>query len=145
MKPAGMKKASYSSPLYDALYVATSRIVGRGLFTSVAIRRRAKIGELEGEVVSRAEARRRAAGRRVIAIVETARGAIDASRTRRGFRFVNHSCAPNTFIRILGDHVEFYALRDIAPGEELTADYGETHHEGQLPCRCGADRCRGRI
>jgi SET domain-containing protein len=48
-------------------------------------------------------------------------------------------------MRIAYRHVEFYALRDIEAGEELTAHYGETHHEGTLPCRCGADRCQGFI
>ena len=32
---------------------------------------------------------------------------------------------------------------DIATGEEITANYGETHHEGQLKCRCGAPGCIG--
>jgi SET domain-containing protein len=41
--------------------------------------------------------------------------------------------------------VEFYALRDIEPGEEITVNYGETHHDGQLACRCGAPGCVGRL
>ncbi|HPP84032.1 MAG TPA: SET domain-containing protein-lysine N-methyltransferase, partial [Rubrivivax sp.] len=41
--------------------------------------------------------------------------------------------------------VEFYALRAIEPGEEITVDYGETHHEGRLACRCGAPGCRGAL
>jgi SET domain-containing protein len=41
--------------------------------------------------------------------------------------------------------VEFYALRKIAPGEELTVDYGQTHHQGRLACRCGAEGCRGAL
>jgi SET domain-containing protein len=40
-------------------------------------------------------------------------------------------------------HIEFYALRDILPGEELTYRYGYNHHEGTLRCRCGAPNCRG--
>ena len=34
-------------------------------------------------------------------------------------------------------------LRAIAVGEEITVDYGETHHEGRLKCRCGAPDCVG--
>jgi SET domain-containing protein len=41
--------------------------------------------------------------------------------------------------------VEFYSLRPIKAGEELTCDYGETHHDGRLPCRCGSVRCRGAL
>src|SRR5690606_18204731 len=101
-----------------------------------------KIGEFEGEVISIAEARRRAAGRRVVAIVELRGKAIDATRTRHGFRYINHSCEPNTFMRLTRDRAEFYALRPIRRGEELTVDYGESHHEGRLRCRCGSAHCR---
>ena len=58
-------------------------------------------------------------------------------------RFTNHSCRPNARLSIRDGRVEFYALRDIASGEEITVDYGETHHEGQLKCRCGAPGCVG--
>ena len=60
-------------------------------------------------------------------------------------RFTNHSCAPNAFLRIARGRVEVYALRDVAAGEELTADYGESHHAGRLACRCGASGCVGRL
>jgi SET domain-containing protein len=60
-------------------------------------------------------------------------------------RYTNHSCAPNARLDIRQGRVEFYALRDVATGEELTVDYGETHHEGRLACRCGAPGCRGRL
>ena len=131
--------------IYDALEVRPSAIVGRGLFSGTRIARRAKIGEFEGEVVSLRESRRRARGRKIVAIVELDRHALDATRSKRGFRFINHSCDPNTFTRFTATRAEFYALRDIAKGEELTNDYGRSHHEGKLPCRCGARNCRGYI
>jgi SET domain-containing protein len=140
-----VKRIFYSSPVYDKLTVGRSRICGRGLFAGGAIAARAKIGEFEGEIISIPEARRRAKGRKVVAIVELGSRAIDATATRRGFRFINHSCAPNTFTRLTDRRAEFYALRKIRPGEELTVDYGESHHDGTLPCRCGADACRGWI
>jgi uncharacterized protein len=139
-----MRKASWRK-IYDALTVGPSRITGRGLFAGTRIPARAKIGEFEGEIISLREARRRAKGRRIVAIVELERHALDATDTGRGFRFINHSCAPNTYIRCTPTRAEFYALRDITPGTELTADYGETQHDGKLPCRCGAPRCRGAI
>jgi uncharacterized protein len=129
--------------IYDALEVRPSGIVGRGLFAGSRIRARAKIGEFEGEAIGLREARRRARGRAVIAIVELERHALDATASPRGFRFINHSCAPNTFIRCTPSRAEFYALRAIARGEELTLDYGDNHHGGRLPCRCGATACRG--
>jgi SET domain-containing protein len=140
-----VRRIAYSSPIHDALAVARSPITGRGLFAGCAIPARAKIGEFEGEVVTIAEARRRAAKLRIVAIVELERKAIDARGMRTGFRFINHSCAPNTFMRRTKDRAEFYALRDIARGEELTVDYRPSHHEGRLACRCGAPGCFGWI
>ena len=131
--------------VYDALYVARSRVVGQGLFAGTRIAARAKIGEFEGEVIGLREARRRAKGRKIVAIVELERHALDATRMKHGFRFINHSCAPNTFFRCTPERAEIYALRDIARGEELTVDYGESQHEGRLACRCGAATCRGAI
>jgi SET domain-containing protein len=120
-----------------------SRIDGTGLFAASRIPARAKVGELVGERISLTEARRRAKKRRRIAIVEFPEGgALDASVGGNVFRFVNHSCESNLYIRIFKQRVEFYARRDIRAGEELTADYGETQHEGTLPCRCGAANCR---
>ena len=131
--------------VYAALRVRPSRIVGKGLFTPKPIARRAKIGEFEGEIIGLREARRRAKGRDIIAIVELERHALDATRSPRGFRFINHSCEPNTFFRCTPTRAEVYALRDIAAGEELTVDYGESHHNGRLACECGAGNCRGKI
>lgn len=131
--------------IYASLRVGRSRFAGRGLFATTAIAARAKIGEFEGEVIGIREARRRAKGRAIVAIVELEGHALDATDSPRGFRFINHSCAPNTFMRCTPARAEFYALRDIAPGEELTVDYGHSHHDGRLPCRCGAASCRGAI
>jgi hypothetical protein len=131
--------------IYEALTVRPSGITGLGLFAGTRIRARQKIGEFEGEVIGLREARRRARGRRIVAIVELERHALDATDTGRGFRYINHSCAPNTYIRCTPERAEFYALRDIASGTELTADYGETQHNGKLRCRCGAANCRGAI
>lgn len=131
--------------IYDALRVKNSGIVGKGLFAATRIASRAKIGEFEGEVVGLRESRRRAKRMAVIAIVELERHALDATRSTRGFRFINHSCDPNTFMRCTPTRAEFYARRAIAAGEELTVDYGYNHHEGRLRCACGARNCRGKI
>ena len=140
-----MKKTIRWQQTYAALAVGPSRIVGKGLFAGSRIAARAKIGEFEGEAIGLAEARRRAKGRRILAIVELERRALDATRVHRGFRYINHSCEPNTFMRCTAARAEFYALRAIAPGTELTVDYGECQHEGKLKCRCGAPGCRGAI
>jgi uncharacterized protein len=71
--------------------------------------------------------------------------AIDFSKSGDPMRYTNHSCRPNARLCIRQGRVEFYALRAIAAGEEITVNYGETHHEGKLACRCGAPGCVGRL
>jgi len=135
-----------ADPQKYAVTVAPSRIDGQGAFAAEAIPARRKIGEIRGEAISVREARRRAKGMARIMIVElSTTRAIDATHSTDPLRFTNHSCRPNTVLRIRQGRVEFYAIRDVAPGEELTANYGETHHEGQLRCRCGAPGCVGRL
>jgi SET domain-containing protein len=131
--------------IYGALFVKKSAIVGRGLYTRVRIPGGAKVGEFGGERIGLREARRRAKGRDIVAIVELDKFAYDATVGDNAFRWINHSCEPNTFIRCTDTRAEFYALRPIAAGEELTTDYVDSHHNGKLACRCGAKRCRGFI
>ncbi|MDR4494623.1 MAG: SET domain-containing protein [Nitrospirales bacterium] len=120
-----------------------SRIEGLGLFTKVSLRRRQKIGEYEGERITRREGRKRARAQKWIAIVEVNNGiSIDAAKETTGFRFINHSCTPNTFMRIIGERAEFYALHPIKAGSELTLDYGDSHHNGKLACTCESAICR---
>lgn len=129
-----------------AVRVARSRIDGYGVFAAEPVRERLKIGEIRGESINVSEARRRAAGQQRIMIVEvSSRRAIDASKSSDPMRFTNHSCAPNARLTIRDGRIEFYALRAIAPGEEITVNYGESHHEGRLACRCGAPGCVGAL
>jgi hypothetical protein len=57
-------------------------------------------------------------------------------------RFVNHSCAA----ACLSPGFDFeIAIRDIAPGEEITDDYGTLNLEEPFRCLCGQSTCRGEI
>lgn len=135
-----------ADPQKFAVEVHKSTIDGQGAFAAEPIPARRKIGEIRGEAISVKEARRRAKGVARIMIVELSeKRAIDASQSADPLRFTNHSCQPNAVLRIRQGRVEFYAMRDVRVGEELTVNYGETHHEGQLRCRCGAPGCVGRL
>jgi uncharacterized protein len=126
------------------LFVARSPIHGKGTYTSEKIPARRKIGSISGEIITKTEARKKARETNSIALVELWNGAaLDASKRSNALRYVNHSCNPNTFMRTLNFHVEFYALRMISPREELTCNYGPTHHEGRKQCRCGTINCKG--
>ena len=48
-------------------------------------------------------------------------------------------------MQIIRDHILFFALRDIEPGEEITIDYESTLHSDDKRCICGAKGCRGTI
>jgi uncharacterized protein len=139
---------AHARPAYQkyAVAVAASPIDGQGAFAAEPVPARRKIGEIRGESISVAEARIRATRSERIMIVElSARRAIDFSRSADPMRYTNHSCRPNARLCIRQGRVEFYALRDINAGDEITVNYGETHHEGRLACRCGAPGCIGRL
>ena len=57
-------------------------------------------------------------------------------------RQVNHSCDASDWG--IGNGFEV-AVRDLAPGDELTSDYAVLNIPGGFACRCGAAGCRGRV
>ena len=143
---AGAAAATRPSYQKYAVDVRASAIDGQGAFAAEPVPARRKIGEIRGESITVDEARIRATRSERIMIVELSeRKAIDFSRSADPMRYTNHSCRPNAQLVIRNGRVEFYARRAIAAGEEITVDYGETHHEGRLACRCGAPGCRGAL
>jgi SET domain-containing protein len=57
--------------------------------------------------------------------------------------FINHSCEPNVGF---AGNIVLVAMRDIAPGEELTTDYALfDDSDERMTCNCGAASCRGMI
>ena len=147
-KPAAAAPVATQRPAYQkfAVTVAPSNIDGQGAFAAEPIPPRLKIGEIRGASISVQEARIRATRSERIMIVElSTRKAIDFSKSADPMRYTNHSCRPNARLCIRQGRVEFYALRAIAAGDEITVDYGQTHHEGRLACRCGVAGCRGAL
>ena len=61
------------------------------------------------------------------------------------FCFFNHSCEPNLRASIVKGHILYISKRKIAAGEELTVDYHFSRMIEDVPCRCGASKCRGTI
>mmetsp|Transcript_9724 Transcript_9724/g.14346 ORF Transcript_9724/g.14346 Transcript_9724/m.14346 type:complete len:1139 (+) Transcript_9724:70-3486(+) len=75
---------------------------------------------------------------------------IDSFAKANNSRYINHSCDPNITVEkwkvgkktVMG----FFALRDIAFGEELSYDYSfQRFGSGGTVCFCGAKNCRGII
>jgi SET domain-containing protein len=132
--------------LAPGLAIRKSPINGKGCFAVVGFKRRQKIAEYTGERIPDLEATWRARKRRILRICDIdGRWSLDGSRGGNGTHYINHSCAPNGFMRTLHGHILFFALRDIKPGEEITIDYEMTLHSDRKRCHCGADNCRGTI
>ncbi|HQV61434.1 MAG: SET domain-containing protein-lysine N-methyltransferase [Chitinophagaceae bacterium] len=132
--------------IYYPVKVAKSKIAGKGAYALQTIPAKKKIGDLGGVIITMKEAMKLIKNLKVINLVELDNDlALNASAKPNDMRFINHSCDPNTYLRVMKNRVEFYALKKIKKGQELSCDYGETHHEGTLPCRCGAKNCRGFI
>jgi len=83
---------------------------------------------------------------------------VDGGTNGNDARWINYSCDPNCQAMIeeadgrdrKKDRVLIEAIRDIAPGEELTYDYGITldvPHTARLKkvwvCHCGSPKCTG--
>lgn len=67
-----------------------------------------------------------------------------ADKNRDGVHLLNHSCDPNCLMVPYKGHILFATIRDIKPGEELTASYmyhpdacKRCNHE----CFCGSANC----
>ncbi|XP_077951308.1 histone-lysine N-methyltransferase 2A isoform X2 [Gasterosteus aculeatus] len=73
---------------------------------------------------------------------------VDATMHGNAARFINHSCEPNCYSRVINvegrKHIVIFALRKIYRGEELTYDYKFPIEDAssKLNCNCGARRCR---
>jgi SET domain-containing protein len=127
------------------LRVKKSKIYGKGCFALTHFPARKKIESYAGELIKgsrKIQARIRRQAESAIKIItldeETAiDGAVGGNETA----YINHSCDPNAFIRIVpGLKVAVFARRDIQPGEELTINYRDPEHPEV--CRCGAPNCR---
>jgi uncharacterized protein len=126
--------------------VAKSKIHGNGCYAATNIDAKRKIGSLAGKIISKKEGRLKVKNYPSISLVELWNGkSLDASEINNELRYINHSCQPNTYMRTFNNHVEFYTLRKIKTGEELTCNYGLTHHDGNRMCTCGANGCTGFI
>jgi hypothetical protein len=127
------------------LTVKKSNIYGKGCFALTHFPARKKIKLYEGELIKgsrKIQARIRRQAETAIKIITIGDDtAIDGAVGGNETAFINHSCDPNAFIRVVSaEKVAIFARRDIQPGEELTIDYRDPYHPEV--CRCGAPNCR---
>jgi uncharacterized protein len=131
------------------IYVADTGRCGLGIFAAKPFPAGAAVmsdqdGDYYRNVVSYQELRRRGYDLDI-----TLQVGLDAFKLPNGSLddFTNHSCDPNTGIRLTGRGAIVLALRDIAAHEELTYDYSTYLNNSyeRMRCLCGAANCRGLI
>ena len=145
--PASTPSRSTPRASGKRIQVRRSGVHGKGVFALQDIAEGETVIEYVGEIISWKEALRRHPHdpqdpNHTFYFHLDDKHVIDALYGGNSSRWINHACEPNTFMRRTATRCEFYALRRIGRGEELTVDYGESHHEGRLRCRCGSMRCR---
>ncbi len=115
---------------------------GLGLFATKPIAKAAAIVTYRGRRIPTAEAHeceRRTGAKYMFEI--NRQWTIDGSSRKNLGRYINHSCRPNAEAVLRTGKMVFIALRGIAPGEEITLDYGRDYFDlfiKPLGCRCAA-------
>ncbi|MBI2715266.1 MAG: SET domain-containing protein [Rhizobiales bacterium] len=118
---------------------------GLGLFATRPIKKRSRIAEYKGPLLTTKQANKiEANGNRYLYEVNS-RWTIDGSPRSNIARYANHSCNPNAETYNVKLRVFIRALRNIKPGEEIVYDYGIDYLKnviGRSNCKCS--RCRKR-
>jgi uncharacterized protein len=120
-------------------------LTGLGLFATRPIKKRSRIAEYKGRLLSTKQANKiEANGNRYLYEINS-RWTIDGTPRSNIARYANHSCNPNAETYDVKRRVFIRALRNIKPGEEIVYDYGIDYLKnviGRSNCKCS--RCRKR-
>ncbi|KAH9376617.1 hypothetical protein HPB48_005828 [Haemaphysalis longicornis] len=72
---------------------------------------------------------------------------IDATKCGNLARFINHSCNPNCYAKVITvegqKKIVIYSKQPINVNEEITYDYKFPLEDEKISCLCGAPQCRG--
>ncbi|RWS29179.1 histone-lysine N-methyltransferase SETD1-like protein [Leptotrombidium deliense] len=72
---------------------------------------------------------------------------IDATKFGNLARFINHSCNPNCYAKVITvegqKKIVIYSKQPIGVNEEITYDYKFPIEDEKIPCLCNAPQCRG--
>ena len=116
-----------------------SRIHGWGVYATRAIHKNTRVITYDGEKITNKESLTRE-------VRYLKRGHIWCFKLNRLYvrdaavggniaRYINHSCAPNCYTKVIGDTIWIIAAKNIRKGEELTYDYC-TDGVGSIECTC---------
>lgn len=125
------------------LIIRSSAIHAAGCYTTTAIRKGTRVAEYDGPRLSRDEADSCYEESPITYLFGLGDGSIVIDGHCMAM-FINHSCDPNCETEEVDGRVWITAIRNIAPGEEITYDYClYDGGEDEAFCNCGAKKCRG--
>ena len=134
--------------------VRSSPVHGRGVFATKPIRKGRRIIEYTGRRVPWESVPADVTDSHTFLFgVNDGAEVIDPEIGGNEARWINHSCEPNCeAVEEEDGRVFIYALRDIAPGEELFYDYRleidepiDRAAKAESACNCGSPNCRGTL
>jgi SET domain-containing protein len=139
-KIIGTRKASHTRM---GLIIRSSAIHAAGCYTTTAIRKGSRVAEYFGRRLSKAEADACYEESPITYLFGLGDGSIviDGHCTAM---FINHSCDANCETREEEERIWITAIKNIAPGDEITYDY--CLYDGgddEAKCNCGSTKCRG--
>jgi SET domain-containing protein len=125
------------------LIIRSSAIHAAGCYTTIPIRKGARVAEYTGSRLRKDEADEAYGDSPITYLFGLGSGeiVIDGHSTAM---FINHSCDANCETSEEKGRVWIKAIRNIAAGEEITYDY--CLYDGgddEAICNCGAKKCRG--
>ena len=115
---------------------------GLGLFAENHFKRGDFIIEYTGKYLNNAEADQKG-GKYLFRV--NSRLTIDGTARENTARYINHSCRPNCEPLQDGRRIVVHAKKNIAPGEELTYDYGKEYFDEFIaPYGCRCQKCQSK-
>jgi SET domain-containing protein len=124
----------------------SSSIHGTGGFARAAIVPGTLVIEYVGDRITIAESNRRCEAQNEYIFCLDDETHLDGNVPWNPARLINHSCAPNCDAELIDGHIWIVSRHPIAPGEELTFNYGyDLQDLEDHPCRCGTPNCMGWI
>ena len=125
------------------LIIRSSAIHAAGCYTTTDIRKGQRVAEYTGHQLGKAEADAAYEESPITYLFGLGDGTVVIDGHCAAM-FINHSCDANCETSEIKGRVWIKAIRNIAPGEEITYDYC-LYDGGDDPalCNCGAKKCRG--